>query len=734
MTAPLADFLLEIGCEEIPARMLAGAASDLAGKVTEVLGAAGLSHGEVRTFCTPRRLAVLVRDVPLAQESRDEEVTGPPAKAAFGTDGQPTKAALGFAQKMGVELSALATISTPKGDYLGVRRYVAGRTAAEMLADGLPRAVAGMSFPKTMRWGDGTRRFVRPVHWIVALLGGEIVPVELFHVRAGRESVGHRILGARRVPLPSPNEYESTLLAQGVAVDRDERRRALSRKLVELAGDEAVRPVEDPELLEEVSDLVEYPGSVLGSFPVEFLRLPREVLITTLRHHQKSFSTETDEGLSNRFLVVADMDRDPEGHIRKGNEWVVVGRLEDARFFFEEDRKVPFKNRREKLKHVTFHAKAGSYDDKSRRIEEIAVALAELINKRGAAGLIDLDALRAAARFCKCDLTTGLVGEFPELQGVAGGIYVGLERDEGRDDHPRGAAEAIYDHYRPAGARDDLPRSAEGRVLALADRLDTLAALARCVGLPTGSRDPFGLRRAALASVRLAAESPLPLTPEEMILTAGRVVEAGLGHAAASGCPVPADILGFLLERFEFWLKEREARYDTINAVLLAAEGERARAEAVPRLVEKVFALERLRELPDFAALVEIHKRCRNILQQAEEMDPSARLDTVLKTDPEEAAALEGLSGKVAAAEQTVRSAMGKDDFEEALQLLVRLRPALSRFFDHVLVMHPDPAVRATRLRLVGRTAAMIEEVADLKQISISREELQRLLEQLSTG
>lgn len=761
-----ADLLLEIGCEEIPARMLRGASDDLAVCVTDVLAGSGLEHGDARSLCTPRRLAVLVRDVALRQADRDEDVSGPPVRAAFDTAGKPTKAALGFAQKMGVDVASLARIATPKGEYLGVRRHLPGRSARELLAETLPRAIAGMSFPKTMRWGSGAYRFVRPVHWIVALLGPNIVPLEIFAVRAGRVSAGHRVMGQREVTIPSPGQYESLLLAQGVAVDRDQRRRTLSRRLVELAGEDGVRPVEDPDLLEEAADLVEHPAAVLGSFPLEFLELPREILVTTLRHHQKAFATETDEGLSHRFLVVADLDQDADGFIRKGNEWVVVGRLEDARFFFQEDRKVPFDGRREKLDQVTFHAKAGSYLEKSRRVESIATNLGEIVNRawadragdpglspksrpRGGGGMrphaaqgskdggsagslvpasIDLDALRAAARLAKCDLTSGLVGEFPELQGIAGGLYMKIE---GGHDHPPGAAEAVYDQYRPAGAKDALPRTGEGALLALADRLDTLAALARCVGLPSGSKDPFGLRRAASGAIRIVVETPLPLSLDSLV-RAAQAAASGIATQPDSSAS-DGDTQAFLVERLQFWLREKDVRYDTVNAVLLASGGHRAPREALPRLVEKTLALERLRDLPDFAALVEIHKRCRNLLEQAEDGDGPTAGDKAIRVDPQETEAFDDLLGQVNEARGAVTDLVKQDDFEGSLHRLVRVRPALTRFFDHVLVMHPDRRVRAARLDLVRRTAEMIEEVADLKQISISREELKSLLTQLAT-
>lgn len=735
-----ADFLLEIGCEEIPARMLEGAATDLRDRVTGVIDAAGLGRAEARAMFAPRRLAVFVGSVEDHQADRDEEILGPPVRAAFGPGGEPTQAGVGFAQKMGVPIGELGRVATPKGEYLGVRRRVQGRSASELLAELLPKAVATMSFPKTMRWGDGSRRFVRPVHWIVALLGESIVPVRILGVDAGRETDGHRILGARKVPVPDPSRYASVLASEHVTVNGAERRQALSRRLVAIAGEAGVRPSDDPELLAEVADLVEHPGAILGSFPKEFLALPREILITTLRHHQKSFSTETDDGLSNHFLVAADREADPEGHIRKGNEWVVVGRLSDARFFFDEDRKKLLSARLAGLASVTFHAKAGSYADKTVRVEAIALGLAESAAKGGSFA-VDRGDLAHAARLAKCDLTTGLVGEFPELQGIAGGIYMRAEAEAGQERHPARASAAVYEQYRPASAGDPVPSTNEGKVLALADRLDSLCALARALGLPTGSKDPFGLRRAALAIVRIVAEGDLPLSCDALLQPAlaalngagfvtgatGARTGSGAGgpggHAPGAGAPGETDIREFLLERFAFWIKEKGARYDTVAAVLMAGGGARAKSETLPRLAEKVLALDRLREHPDAAALVEVHKRSRNILEQAGSKEAGKRVPQEVAPDPEEAKALADLGAGVTDCEREVARAMGQDAFEEALHALVALRPALGKFFDHVLVMHPDPATRAQRLSLIERTARMIEEVADLKQIAVSREE-----------
>ena len=746
-----ADLLLEIGCEEIPARMLESASADFEAIVTRVLTEAGLPFDPAQRFATPRRLAVLFPAVGHRQPDREEDLTGPPAKAAFGPDGAPTKAALAFAQKAGIEPRELTVVSTPKGDYLSARRRVAGRSAAEILGGALPALVAAMSFPKSMRWGDGRRRFVRPVHWVVALHGEEVVPLEILGVRSGRTSGGHRALGARRIELARPADYEARLAAEGIVAGRASRRRQLETRLSALAAHEGVTVVSDEPLAEEVADLVEHPGAVLGSFAPEFLELPRAVLTTTLRHHQKAFSTASAGGaLSNRFLSVADRKDDPDGHIRSGNEWVVTGRLEDARFFYREDLKTPLPARLQKLGAITFHAKAGSYLEKTERVRALAAALARRVEAAGGPAA-DRGALDEAARLAKCDLTTGLVGEFPELQGIAGGIYVASLATDARSAAP--VAAAVADHYRPSGAGDDLPRTLEGQILALADKLDTLVVLGAVLGLPKGSRDPYGLRRAGGGIVRLAAEAPLPLSLDD--LTKGAPVNVGAGATATVAVAAGSDVTGFLLERFSHWLKEGQgARYDTINAVLrrrpqnggappAATDGAGAGTEAasedglpdplvlaepLPRLVQKIAALERVRETPDIAALVEIHKRCRNIDAQARRVDERAVLPAGSREDPEENPASDALQAGLDTAGAAVARALQRDAYAEALQELSALRAALSRFFDHALVMHPDPVRRRQRLGLVRRTADLIEQVADLKQIAISREEMQERL------
>ncbi len=699
-----ADLLVEIGTEEIPARMLKGASREFTALLARILEEEGLAPGVAESFATPRRLAALVRSVALRQQDREEDLTGPPAKAAFDADGKPTKAALAFADKAGVPAAELKRVSTPKGEYLSARRRVAGRAAADVLADRLPAAVAGMAFPKTMRWGSGERRFVRPVRWVVALHGAEVMPLEILGVASGGESAAHRILGrgsSKTIPIPRAEQYKALMAEAGVVADRQERREALRQRIDALAREAGAQVVPDSDLLEETADLVEYPGAVAGRYPDAFLALPREVLSTALRHHQKAFSTESAAGqLSPWFISVADTDGDRTGRIREGNEWVVSGRLEDARFFFNEDRRTTLAERRGRLAAVTFHAKAGSYLDKVERVEARALKLAGTAVRRGIA--VKGQALAEAARLCKCDLTTGLVGEFPELQGTAGRLY--LTAEGGDSD----VARAVEEHYSPRGASAPIPSQTEARLLAIADRLDSLETLSGIGGLPTGTKDPFALRRAAFGVVRIVFEAPLPFA---------------LTDLAEDGSPIAA----FLGERCEHWLRGQGARGDTIRAVL---ETPGAAGAPLPAVKARVAALEERRDKPECAALVEIFKRCRNIVEQADAGGaPQPQGPVSADGDPESGRALAAALDETAPG---IERSLAAEDFAGALDRVVSLRPALTRYFDDVLVMHPDAAIRERRLAPLRRTAALIGSVADLSCIQVSREEMQQKLAALS--
>ena len=487
--------LIEIGCEEIPARMISRAADALGRIVLEIVTEAGLCEtGEFVAWGGSRRLAMRIQAVGTRQSDRRERVTGPPASVAYDDAGKLTRAGLGFARKQGVAVEDLQRVETERGEYVILDREVAGRSVGEILSDQLPAAVAAMAFPKTMRWSDGSQRWVRPVHWLVALHGSDVLPLEIFGVSAGRDSIGHRFLSSGPVSIPAVDNYIETLRGHHVVVDPAERRTQVKDRLQSAAAELGGLPRADAALLDEVLNLVEWPGVVGGNFEEDFLRLPREILVVTLRYHQKCFSVEdTDGGLLPAFLAIANTDRDPSGHVRRGNEWVVSGRLEDARFFWKEDLKQSLAQRSATLARVVFHTEVGSYQDKSERMSAIA-------GKLGAA--LDLSAsiladASAAALLAKNDLVTGTVGEFPELQGQIGGLML---REEGAS---TAIADGVYEHYLPEGPDDPAPRTEVGSLVSLSDKLDSIAVLIGSGETPTGSRDPFALRRASSGSFRI---------------------------------------------------------------------------------------------------------------------------------------------------------------------------------------------------------------------------------------
>ena len=683
MTAPL---LIEIGCEEIPARMIGPAASDLAALVSGILDRAGLSHGAVTSWGGPRRLAVRVDDVSGRQADREETVLGPAAAVAFGPDGKATPAGAGFARKQGIAPEALVRLDTGKGAYAGFARRVTGKTLEQVLASSLPQAVASMSFPKTMRWGSGEHRWVRPVHTVVALHGAEVQGVEILGVQSGRASLGHRFLAPGPVEIAAADRYEAALREVKVVVDPAERRERLRASLDAAAKSAGGEVVPDDALLDEVKDLVEWPGVVVGRFDEAFLALPREILVTTLRHHQKSFGVQRGSALLPAFLAVADTDRDPGGHVRRGNEWVVVGRLTDARFFWEEDRKRPLADRGAELERVVFHKKLGSYAEKVKRVASIAAAIAPRVGA-------DEGAAARAATLSKCDLVTGLVGEFPELQGVVGGLLLTAEGDVSS------VARAVAEHYRPASADDAIPGSLEGAAVAVADRLDTIRGLLEAGEAPTGSRDPFGLRRAASGIFRILAERPLALSMTDLVELAGR------SSSTAS----------FLQERLNRWLEDRGYAPNEIWAVrrqnVSAADFD---GWTLPQILTRLDVVATLRGREDFAKLVELTKRVDNILTKQAEV-PGDGASAFRESAPSALAldrAHEAIVPRVAAASES-------SDYRTVIDLLAELAPTVATFFDDVLVLDPaNPGATRARCDLLARVRATVTRDFDIRELA----------------
>ncbi|HLE84808.1 MAG TPA: glycine--tRNA ligase subunit beta [Thermoanaerobaculia bacterium] len=696
----MAEYLLEVRAEEIPARMLEPAVRRLATRVFEELMGRGLGPREVETGFTPRRLVLVLGGLPAAEPDREERVVGPPASVAFDAEGRPTKALEGFARKLGIDPGALERIATDKGEYVAAVQAVRGRAAAEVLAEVVPQALVTLPWPKTMRWGAGRGPWVRPVHGIVSLLDREVVPFELFGVAAGDRTSGHPVLSPGELPVTDAAGYREALAERGIEVDPRERSRRLAGEMARRAAAAGGALVEDPELLARLAAMCEIPGVMEGAFDERYLELPREVLITSLKDHQSAFTVERDGRLLPRFLTVMDRPDDPAGRVRAGNEWVVEARLADARFFYGEDRKRPLAERAAELEHLAFHARLGSYAAKTERLAGLADWLAGELGWREERP----DAERAA-RLLKLDLVTEMVKEFTSLQGVMGGIYA---REDGE---PEAVWQAVYDQYRPAGTEDPLPRGRAGLAVALADRFDTLVGLFGLGQVPTGSRDPFGLRRAAQGAVRIALERELPLDLAALAREAARLYGDALPRNADE---ILADLRPFLDDRVRHLLGLRGYAYDEIEAGL-AAEG----VQDLPDLEARVAALHRVRDEPAFLSVVLAAKRIANIVPESPAPgEPAAPDPARFETEAEaelhrEAGALSG----------EVEDAAARRDYEGALRRIAELAEVLERFFVEVLVMAEDEGVRANRLALLRATGGTLSRVARLTEMVVDREE-----------
>ena len=691
----MADFLLEIGLEEVPARMIAGAEAELARRVIELLTRERLLAPEAKltSYSTPRRLAVLVEDVLAAQADTEEKLTGPSWKVAF-KDGAATAAAEAFAKKAGVAVSALEKVTNAKGEYVGATVKRTGRAAAELLAAELPKEVLALYWAKNMYWRAGRpERFVRPVRWVVALLGAEIVPLEIAGIGAGNTSRGHRVLhGEAPVVLNAAKDYAETLRGAKVIVDVAERRHSIRKAL-----DAATRTVagarwrEDEALVETVVHLTEWPTAILGSFEHEYLALPEEVLVTVMRDHQKYFAVEDADGkLAPHFLAVLNTQADDEGAaiIRHGNARVLRARFKDARFFWDFDQKTPLAVRVESLKNVTFQKELGSYFWKTEENLKVARALAATV--KGAGVVFDEDALLKAVELAKTDLTAELVKEFTELQGIIGGLYA---RAQGLGET---VARAICDQYTPASIEGAIPSTVEGQLLGIADRIQTIIAMFGIGSAPTGSKDPFALRRAANAIVKILAESDLPLTLD--------------GVVAASGAEGTnrEQVAAFLRERLHFYLKDvRGFAYDVVSAVLAAG------ADDVRDAVARAAALSAARESADFAAISAAFKRIKNILRQAEEK----KFAVGSPKDATISAEARQLAEAVAALAPAVAKLRHQRAYGEALALIATLRPVVDAFFDKVMVLDPDEKVRDAHLGLIDEVLHGFSGIADFSEI-----------------
>ena len=692
------DFLVEIGAEEMPPKSLAALGEAFRDGLVAGLESAGLSHGAAKAFFTPRRLAVSVSKLLDRQPEQRIERRGPPVSAAFDSAGQPTRAATAFAESCGVGLDELTRIKDAKGEFLFCRTTRAGEPAARLLPGIVEAALDGLPIARRMRWGDGTAQFVRPVHWVVLLHGDAIVPGEILGIAAGRMTRGHRFHTKKPIALRSPGGYVGALEKGFVRADFDARRERIRAGVVAAAEAESGVAVVDAAVLDEVTALTEWPVPIAGGFDPRFLELPPEVLVATLQDHQRYFPVRGADGkLMPRFVAVANLESRDPSQVRAGNERVVRPRLADAAFFFAADRKATLASRRDALAAVTFQAQLGTLADKTARVTALATQIARVAGRDSAAA-------QRAAELAKCDLLTAMVGEFPELQGVMGRYYAL------NDGEPSEVAAAIAEQYLPRFAGDSLPATGAGLALAVADKLDTLVGIFAIGQKPTGTKDPYGLRRSALGVLRILIETGIALDLRELIRSALDSVAADL--ARLGGKP-PADgladeIYDYMMERLRAWYLEAGGSITTemFDAVL------DTRPASPLDFDNRLRALAGFLQLPDAAGLTAANKRIANILRKAGEQ-PSPRVDPGLLTDPHE----RQLATEVEALRVDVERLVTARRYADALARLASLRGSVDAFFDHVLVMADDVGVRANRLALLAALSRLFLHMANLSRL-----------------
>ena len=692
-----AELLIELGVEEIPARFLPLGERELANRVAGLLDAHEIPHGGVRTCSTPRRVALVIEDVADRAPVGEETVTGPPTRVALDGDGKPRVPGLKFAEKMGVPFEQLIKLDTPKGEYLGFVRATGGEETIELLEEELPGILAALPWPKSMRWGSRDERFVRPLHWIVAVYGTQQIRFAFAGVEAGNLTWGHRFFGHEQFPVWDFDSLNEGLGRRNVQIDPMIRRRIVEAQLREAADERGGRVVRDGALLDSVVGLVEFPKVIAGSFDERYLQLPREVVATILTYHQKMFVLEDAEtgGLLPWFLGVSNNPSDEQPLVRQGYEKVVSARLADGDFFFGTDRKRSLLTWGEGLGGIRFLAGMGTMGDKADRLVSLAESLADSVP--GADGA----QTARAARLCKADLCSHVVGEFPELQGVMGRIYA---RADGEDE---AVSEAIFEHYLPRGADDELPQSPAGIACALADRLDTLAACFAVGKQPTGSADPYALRRAALGVLRIVAEHKLRVSLDELVQ---RAVAALPEHVSAEvRGRITGELVDFFRGRLKGLLTSEGAPTDLAEAALGAGFTDVADVQA------RITALVELRRSDAWADLMASFKRMANIVRKSGgKVDLAGELDRALLDDGAERALFEAFVALREASDE----AIAQQDYPGSLQHMSALRQPLATFFDDVLVNAKDEAVRANRLRLLHQIGTTFARIADFSRIS----------------
>jgi glycyl-tRNA synthetase beta chain len=683
------EFLLEIGIEEVPAGYIRPALMSLTELFSRFLENSMIAHGPIETFATPRRLIMRVLNVAEKSDSRIFEKTGPPLTSAYDGSGNPTKAALGFAKSQGVMAEDLIKIQTPKGEVVGVRKVEEGRSTIEALSKAIPEILERIYFPKTMRWMDLDSRFVRPVHWIVAIINGATIPFVFGNISSGKLSFGHRFVHPGSFTVSSFQELRQELARQGIEIDFEKRSEIIRDEVKRMAESEGLIPFEDEALLDEVTFLVESPYPIMGSFSKDFLDLPASILITCMKKHQRYFCLQDGQGrIRNRFIAINNTPVKDEDISRRGHQRVLKARLEDAGFYFREDRKQPLSSRLDALKGVIFHSKLGTAFEKVERFSSISRKLADIWAPEKA------PLVEHAALLCKCDLETGIVYEFPELQGIIGSYYARLD---GESDE---VATAIREHYLPTRAGDNLPEGIIGAILSISDRIDTICG---CFGVglvPSGAADPYALRRHALSIIQILIWHDWKVDLRWLVGLALGLVQSKMTRPQGE---VESDIVDFFKARFINFHAGRGFTLDAVEAVV------RADFSDVVDARRRLEALAEWQKRDDFESILIGFKRVMNILKNA----PHTALRPELLHEPSEV----DLHEKLLSVDERCRDAFTRGDYSDALENMAELKAPIDGFFDSVLVMAEDPNIRRNRLALLTQISRLFNVVADFSFI-----------------
>jgi glycyl-tRNA synthetase beta chain len=689
-----ADLLVEIGTEELPARGLRSLAEAFSSALCERLTAHGLTHGDVATYATPRRIAARVSNVPAKQPDREFNRRGPSLDAAFDGGGKPTKAALGFARSCGVAVDKLEKMETADGSWLMFRTVEVGETTTSLIPKMVEDALNKLPLRNRMRWANFDFEFIRPVHWVVLLFGKQSVDGEILGVSTGRVTRGHRFHGPEALPIEDPTAYSKTLYSRGhVVAEFKARADIVTRQVVECAASVNGKALLNKELIEEITALVEWPSSIVGSFDEEFLDLPHAVLVATMKGHQRYVPIADKQGkLLPHFIAVSNIDSINPETVRKGNERVLRPRLKDAAYFYQRDSGRTLAQRHEDLKTIVFHEKLGSMYDKAGRIARLASHIAIAMGENPEA----VKLARRAGQLCKCDLLTEMVGEFPELQGVMGGEYAAMSGESPQ------VAKAISELYMPRFAGDAIPQSRLGQAVAIADKLDTLAGIFAAGQGPTGDKDPYALRRAALGVLRILIEGQLPLDLRRLIQEALDGFRGKLDDK-----PISDQVYDFMTERLRAYFTERGVPVEVFLAV-------QSRNPSRPLdFAKRVQAVTEFRKLPEAESLASANKRINNILKQAEDAIPMTVRDELFTEDAEW-----NLAAKLVGLSPGVKEMLKRGDYTGAMKTLAGLRENVDAFFDTVKVMDEDEKTRYNRLALLHSISELFMETADISMLS----------------